>query len=85
MKHTHKLLSLIFAVLFSCLFVNAGTNDTYTQIISPANGAEVVYEPDEGRFKITFVYYYNPTSSSKDVSLRSGSIIQAKVDGVMLL
>ncbi len=82
MKHTHKLLSLIFAVLFSCLFVNAGTNDTYTQIISPANGAEVVYEPNEGRFKITFVYYYNPTNSSKDVSLRSGSIIQAKVDGV---
>ena len=81
MKHTHKLLSLIFAVLFSCLFVNAGTNDTYTQIISPANGAEVVYEPEEGRFKITFVYYYNPTNSSKDVSLRSGSIIQAKIDG----
>jgi hypothetical protein len=57
----------VLAVLFGIMFVNAGTNDTYTQIIQPSNGAEVVYQPSLGRFKITFVYYYNPTNSAKDV------------------
>ena len=81
MKYTRRLFSLVLAVLFGIMFVNAGTNDTYTQIIQPSNGAEVVFEPSLGRFKITFVYYYNPTNSAKDVSLRGGSYIQAKIDG----
>ena len=35
MKYTRRLFSLVLAVLFGTMFVNAGTNDTYTQIIQP--------------------------------------------------
>ncbi len=77
-----KWIQVVLIALLSVLYGNnlsfAGTNYEYVNQIDPAKSASVDFEPESGRYHIKFKYYYNPTNSAKDVSLISGSYIQAR-------
>ena len=60
MKRINILLLLITIGVLSAF---AGTNWGYIDKIKPTT-ATVVYEESNGRFKITFNYYFNPTNSA---------------------
>lgn len=72
---------LLFFLLLSAVSAFAGTNWDHIAKIEPKT-ASVTYEPTQGRFRIRFNYYFNPTNSSKDVSLTKESYIRADIDGV---
>ena len=78
MKRINILLLLITIGVLSAF---AGTNWGYIDKIKPTT-ATVEYEPSNGRFKITFNYYFNPTNSAKDCSLTGDSYINAAIDGI---
>lgn len=76
-----KFITLLLLLIVSVYSAFAGTNYDYIDMIKPTT-ASVTYEESAGRFLIKFNYYFNPTNSSKDVSLTGSSYIQAKIDNI---
>ena len=76
-----KIFNLLMLLMISVCSVMAGTTWEHIDKIKPTT-ATVNYEATEGRFRIKFNYYYNPTNSSKDVSLTGDSYIQANIAGI---
>ncbi|MBR0309282.1 MAG: T9SS type A sorting domain-containing protein [Paludibacteraceae bacterium] len=72
---------LLLALAMMSVHAWSGTNYDYIDKIHPSNGASVSYEAEGGYYTITFVYYFNPTSSAKDVSLDNDSYINVRWNG----
>lgn len=56
----------------------------YFDYIDPSKNTTITYEPENGRFKIKFAFYFNPTGSAKDVSLEAPSRIEAKTNSITI-
>ncbi|GHT64641.1 hypothetical protein AGMMS50239_22700 [Bacteroidia bacterium] len=69
-KKTFLLLILVTGIGWS----PSAFADYFDQIVEKST---VTYDADNGRFEIKFVYYFNPDKSPNDVSLKSGSRIDA--------
>lgn len=76
-----KIFNLLMLLMISVCSVMAGTTWEHIDKIKPST-ATVSYDATNGRFEIKFNYYYNPTNSSKDVSLTGDSYIQARIGGI---